>query len=281
LTEALDFAWHGSASFTVRLGDANFLVDPSFSRAEEYGDWYVPNRNAPSWEQFLSMFVPHYVLISHGHFDHFDLHTVRRLIQHTDAVFAGSLDVNQVLEREFGLPASRRVVLAPDRPLSVGPVTVRAHPGVHWLTGEEGRRAARKLAGRPDRYGVMPCGGPVYGFLWEAEELLVYATGDTRPEGVSRASPFVAVLNVAAAIPHPVTKKLQTPILTPEEAVQLLRERLDAQLVIPIHHDFASHWNPVDLGPLEKWADESGRRLLLPRPNVWYRLTKAQSRGDR
>jgi len=266
MPDLITFTWHGSASFSIRLGDTEILVDPYFSSREEYGDWYIENRNRPRWADFCAHHSPDYVFISHGHFDHFDLHTVKRIDAAFSPVFVGSEAVTQALRKYFSIPQERLLAVDEDTPFNFGDHPARVHRGLHWLTEAEGDEAARKLD-RPERYGVMPCGGPMYGFSVQYGGRLLYVSGDTEPEGVPSLEVDVAVLFLGGTLPHPVTKVEDTPTLTPSEAAEVVRAKLRPDLVLPIHWDFA-YAGGVDVAEIKKVLTEAvasyGGRVLLP-----------------
>ncbi|MCL4515042.1 MAG: MBL fold metallo-hydrolase [Firmicutes bacterium] len=243
----MQFTWHGSASYTIRAGGTEFLVDPSFSRKEEYGDWFLANPHAPDFPEYARNRRPNYVLITHGHPDHFDLHTVRKLWAEKGPVFVGSKDVTETIHREFAVPGDHLISLEPGGEVGVHElVKIRAFAGVHWFTGEEGRRSAEKFAKRPDRYGAMPCGGPMLSFLLETPEGRVFISGDTKLEGIPAVRADVAILCVGGQALNSVTKQPETPIITPEEARDALR-RLGAGVVIPVHYDYDIFLGSLDL----------------------------------
>ncbi len=240
------FTWHGSASYTLRVWGTEFLVDPSFSRRKEYGDWFLANPHAPEFTEYARQYRPDYVLITHGHPDHFDLHTVRKLWTQKTPVFVGSGDVTETIRREFAVPEDHVIPLDPGGETSlIEPFKIKAFPGVHWFTGEEGRRSAEKFAQRPDRYGAMPCGGPMLSLLLETPERRVFVSGDTKLEGIPAVQADVTILCVGGQALNSMTKQPETPIITPEEAVEAVK-RLGAKVVIPVHFDYAIFLGSLD-----------------------------------
>lgn len=238
-------AWHGSAALSLAIGGVRILVDPHLSPPTDYGPWYTANHHAPSWRSFLAVFNPDMVLITHGHFDHFDLHTVRRLVQDTDCGFCASPDVIATIAGEFAPQPGRLCAIEPETGIRLGTLSIRAHRGVHWLTDGEGSAIAAKLAHRPDRYGVMPCGGPPLGFELSAGGQTVYMSGDTEPGGVPDITADLAILCIAGQLRHPVTGDIHTPALTVDD-LGPIAARLQARLIIPIHFDLGLFVEPID-----------------------------------
>lgn len=259
--DSIGFAWHGWGGFSLRVGGTTLTVDPIFSPPGTYGPWHNPNRNAPDYEEYFAGFRPDYLLITHGHFDHFDIETVRRVEAGAHPTFIASRAAVDVLAGQIGVERERLLALEPgegaDLPASLPanqPIRVLAYQGVHWMTGEEGDIAARKMA-RPDRYGVMPCGGPMLQYILQTSLGDIYISGDTLLQGVPEAKVDLAILNVGGLLADPRTGKPAYAITTPAEAITAA-ERLGAGVVIPIHHDVPFWLEPpaMDILPLRLGA---------------------------
>lgn len=244
----MQIAWHGCTAVSLRIDGIEFLIDPMFSRVGDYGDWYTPNLNAPSLEGYLNHHHPDYLIITHGHFDHFDLETVKKILAARDPAVIGSPEVAEALS--YYMIARRESVLifrpGESKPLRTadGHVTVTTYEGEHWLTGEEGSRAALKLSGRPERYGVMPCGGPMLAFIIDSNEGRILVSGDNTVAGLPRERVDVAILSVGGAMLHPETKVKTWPVITPEQLPAAL-EILKPRLLIPVHWDAGFFTEPV------------------------------------
>jgi len=271
------FAWHGSSSYSLRLGGVELLVDPHFSRAEQYADWYVPNPHAPAWEAYFRDHRPDYVVITHGHFDHFDLEAVRRLAADTRATFVGSADVTGTIARHFGVAPERLLTFEPGQSRRLAGVAATAHEGVHWFTGEEGRQAAARFEGRPDRWGVMPCGGPMLGFVLEVPEgPTVYCSGDTMLEGVPRLKVDAAIICTGGMVRHPVTREPQKCIADAGDVVTAVEGWLKPRALVPVHWDAPWFVTPFDVEALRARIERgpSGARVLIPPYNTWTDLPR-------
>ncbi|KAF0810927.1 beta-lactamase fold Zn-dependent hydrolase [Alcanivorax sp. S71-1-4] len=71
--------WIGHATFLFRHGDTNLLTDPVFSERVSPVQWAGPKRYTPPALTVDQLPPIHKVLISHNHYDHLDLHSVRAL----------------------------------------------------------------------------------------------------------------------------------------------------------------------------------------------------------
>jgi N-acyl-phosphatidylethanolamine-hydrolysing phospholipase D len=79
--------WVGHATVLIQLDGVNILTDPTWSdRASPVG-FAGPKRLAPPGLRFEELPPIHAVVISHDHYDHLDLPTVRRLARAHDPTF--------------------------------------------------------------------------------------------------------------------------------------------------------------------------------------------------
>lgn len=276
------FSWHGSGCFTLSVDDIQFLVDPYFSPEGVYGDWYLPNPHAPRLEDYVKEYSPSYVLITHGHYDHFDLEAVRFIDSHHLPKYVTSRDGTEALAHYLNIPESRLLPISPGNTLSLeetSGIGVTAFEGIHWLTGDEGTEIAKRLARKPNRYGVMPCGGPAFGFLIESTRESVYISGDTKLAGVPPIKVDVGIINVGGPMLNPYTREESFPGIT-EHDVPALLSRFSPRLFVPIHYDFPSFTRPFDLKKLEENVRLAGYPILFPPYNRWIELEPPRPAGD-
>ena len=71
--------WIGHATFLIQLDGVNLLTDPHWSERASPLSFAGPRRVAPAGLGFEDLPRIDVVLISHDHYDHLDLPTVRRL----------------------------------------------------------------------------------------------------------------------------------------------------------------------------------------------------------
>jgi L-ascorbate metabolism protein UlaG (beta-lactamase superfamily) len=270
----MKFCWHGCGAFSLRLAGVEVLVDPYLSPPGSYGPWYTANPHAPALDDYFRLCAPDFVLITHGHFDHLDLEAARALCARSRARFAGSAEAMAALAG-VGVPAERLCTLASGHPAALGGAVVMPVEGVHWQTGAEGTAIAAKFAGRPDRYGAMPCGGPAFGYLLRATPGAAadaYISGDTMPEGVPLCAARVAVLAVTGPLRHPRTGEVCMAALGTADLVPAL-QRLSARVAVVVHWDFPLFVAPVDIAAAARAAEaELDVTVVVPPYNRWVVL---------
>ncbi|MGD0857344.1 MAG: MBL fold metallo-hydrolase [Dehalococcoidia bacterium] len=270
----MQIAWHGSASISIRVDGVEILFDPHFSKKEQYGDWYEENPHAPKVADYLAQFSPGLVLITHGHFDHFDLHTVDAINQSKQPVFTGSTDVIWALQYYFQIPGERLLPLTPRQPTTFKGLEIRAFEGVHWITREEGTRVSEKLRGRPERYGVMPCGGPSLGIIITGKQGRVYISGDTLLEGIPQEEVDYAIIFTGGLCSHPVTKEPTKIIVDPQDIAMTVENNLKARAVIPVHYDFVPALEPLDVPAMVETISRAANKpkVVIPPYHTWIEV---------
>ena len=91
--------WVGHATMLVQLDGVNILTDPIWSNhSGPLG--FGPRRLVPPGLRFEDLPPIHVVLISHGHYDHLDLPTVRRLAREHHPRFFVPLGIGKWLRQE-------------------------------------------------------------------------------------------------------------------------------------------------------------------------------------
>ena len=124
--------WVGHATMLVQADGVNILTDPVWSaHAGPFG--FGPGRVAEPGIRFEDLPRIHVVLVSHNHYDHLDLATLRRLWQRDRPLIVTSLGNDAVLG---GIPAK---ALDWGQQISVRPgvevaVTRNHHWGSRWFT---------------------------------------------------------------------------------------------------------------------------------------------------
>jgi L-ascorbate metabolism protein UlaG (beta-lactamase superfamily) len=120
----------GHATFLLQMDESNILIDPIWSNRCSPVSWAGPKRHMPPGIRFEDLPAIDVVLVSHNHYDHLDLPTLKRLAKRgtpRSVVTLGNLD----LIRGAGIPTVdvldwwESVRLSPD-------VTVTLVPAQHF-----------------------------------------------------------------------------------------------------------------------------------------------------
>jgi L-ascorbate metabolism protein UlaG (beta-lactamase superfamily) len=250
-TSELAITWYGHASSLVEIDGACVLFDPIWSERCSPSQLVGPRRlhQPPIAVDDLPRLDA--IVISHDHYDHLDMATIRTLVRTQDAPFLVPLGVGAHLER-WNVPANRIVELEWEQQTTVGPLTLTCTEAQHF----SGRSFKRDYT----LWSSWAISGPAH---------KVFYSGDTGYfEGFAavgeKYGPFDATLIQIGAY----DKRWPDIHMTPEEGVAA---HLDVRggLMIPVHWGtfmLAFHpWGePVD----RAWAEAKaqGVTLAVPRP---------------
>jgi L-ascorbate metabolism protein UlaG (beta-lactamase superfamily) len=192
------------STFLIQTAEGNVLTDPMYSMRA--GPWNIagPRRVRPPAVAFDDLPPISVVLLSHNHYDHCDLRTLRRLARRFDPLVVTPLG-NIPIVRSAGI----RRVEALDwwEPARTAPMEVTLTPAHHF--------AAR---------GVLERNRALWGgFVLATDERRIYFAGDTAyatffPEIGQRLGPIdLALLPIGAYEPR---WFMQSVHMNPDEAVQ-------------------------------------------------------------
>jgi len=197
----------------------NILTDPIWSERASPLSWIGPRRirkPGVSWEDLPRIDV---VLISHNHYDHLDLPTLRRLAARGDSKFIVPARVARLLRAENIGPAHE---MDWGEALSLTGCTIHCVPALHFSS-----------RGIYDRNMTLWCG-----YVIECGERIVYFAGDTA-FGCHFAqirekfgSPRLALLPIGAYEPRWFMSAVH---MAPDEAIRA-HEILGAGTSMAIHH---------------------------------------------
>jgi N-acyl-phosphatidylethanolamine-hydrolysing phospholipase D len=81
ITRSPSLTWIGHSTFLVRMDGVTFLTDPMFSDRASPVSFMGPRRMVPPGVPLEAIPPVSFVLLSHDHYDHADLATVKRLAQ--------------------------------------------------------------------------------------------------------------------------------------------------------------------------------------------------------
>jgi len=246
--------WYGHSSALIEIEGVRVLFDPVWAERCSPSRLVGPRRLHPVPVALTDLPPLDAVVISHDHYDHLDMDTVRALAELQSAPFVVPLGVGAHLER-WGVPAGRIVELDWTESTTVGPT------GSVTLTAA----AARHFSGRSfDRDGTLWASWVIAGPTRRA-----FYTGDSGYfDGYAaigeRHGPFDLTLMQIGAY----GEGWPDIHMTPEEGIAAHLD-LRGELMIPLHwatftlafHDWAE---PAD----RTWREAKARgvRLAAPRP---------------
>jgi L-ascorbate metabolism protein UlaG (beta-lactamase superfamily) len=232
--DGLHLTWYGHASTLVELDGARVLLDPVWSDRVSPAAFAGPRRLHAPPVPLSGLGRIDAVVISHDHYDHLDLATVRALVTASDAPFLVPLGVGAHLER-WRVPAARIIELDWHEEATVAGVRFVATPAQHFsgrgITNDDTLWTSWALLGPDHR---------------------VYYSGDTGYfPGFARIGadfgPFdVALIQVGAYAPH-----WPDIHMTPEEGVAAGLD-VRAKLLVPVH------WATFQLA-MHPWGEPADR----------------------
>lgn len=233
----------------LQMDGRNLLTDPLWSERVSPVSWAGPRRHRPPGIRFEDLPPIDAVLLSHNHYDHMDLPTLRRLAgSHSPRVFCGL--GNEEFLSGRGVPGARdfdwweSAKLAPD-------LKVTAVPARHFSS-----RSAF------DRDRTLWCG-----FVVEGPSGSVYFAGDTgwgshfRMIGERFPALDLALLPIGAYRPRWFMSQAH---LDPGEAVRA-QEVLGAATALAIHFGTYAQADDGEFEPLEALRAALDRRTSRPR----------------
>lgn len=247
----LRLTWLGHATVLAEIDGHRVLFDPVWSERCSPFAFAGPRRLHPVPLSLAELGRLDVVVISHDHYDHLDMATIRALCQ-GPALFAVPLGVGAHLEH-WGVPAARVVELDWHESAPLGGLTLTATPGRHFC-GRGLRRRSLTL------WASWVVSGPRH---------RVFHSGDTGYfPGFARIGadhgPFDAAMMQIGAY----SDYWPDVHMTPEEGLRAHQE-LSGGVLVPIH------WGTFNLA-LHPWAEPADRTadaaksagvpLAVPRP---------------
>jgi N-acyl-phosphatidylethanolamine-hydrolysing phospholipase D len=248
---AATVTWIGHATLLVQLDGVNILTDPHWSERASPVSFAGPRRFMPPGLAFDALPPIHLVLISHDHYDHLDVNTVRRLAATHRPRFLVPLGLKAWFG-ELGITEVEELDWWQER--TVRELTFTCLPAQHFsgrTLWDQNRRlwSGWAVAGREKR-------------LFFAGDTAYY---DAFKDIGARLGPFdVAAVPIGAYVPARIMRMSHT---TPEEALQVFAD-VRAERLVPIH------WGTFDLAeePLEEppqRLEAEARRRGLGEERVW------------
>ena len=245
----LGISWLGHATTLIEVDGHYLLTDPVWSDRVSPSETVGPARLHPVPIDLGQLPDLAAIVISHDHYDHLDLPTVRRLVRTQTAPFVVPLGIGAHL-RGWAVPEERIVELDWDEQTTIGELTLTCTESRHF--------SGRGLRRNTTLWCSWAVAGPVH---------RVYFGGDTGYTAAfagigARYGPFdLTVLPIGAY-----GEQWPDIHLDPEQALRAHRD-LQGDLFVPIH------WATFDLA-LHGWAEPverllaagGGVRVAVPRP---------------
>jgi L-ascorbate metabolism protein UlaG (beta-lactamase superfamily) len=247
----LAVTWFGHSSTLLEIDGHRLLTDPVWSERVSPSRRIGPRRLHPNPVPLHRLPDVDAVLVSHDHYDHLDLPTIRALTRRGTARFVVPLGIGSHL-RTWGVPPERIVELDWDGTARVGSLTVTCTRARHF--------SGRTMARNTTQWASWAVTGPTHRAFFGGDTGYTPAfarIGD-------RLGPFDLTL-----LPVGAYSDLWPDVhMTPEEAVRAHRD-LGGRLLVPVH------WATFNLGfhtwsePIERLhaaAATAGAALAVPRP---------------
>lgn len=122
--------WIGHATFLVQMQGVNFLTDPMWSKTASPIPPLGPRRMVKPGIALEDLPVIDFVVISHNHYDHLDIPTLRKLAKiNPDTVFYVPMDNGKLL-RKKGLSKVQEMDWGDSA--TYGDITIYCTPAQHW-----------------------------------------------------------------------------------------------------------------------------------------------------
>ncbi|MFI9557357.1 MBL fold metallo-hydrolase [Nonomuraea endophytica] len=249
--DGLRAIWYGHASTLIEIEGKRVLFDPIWSNRPSPSQLVGPRRHHPVPVELGQLPQVDAIVISHDHYDHLDMATVRRLTSSQKAPFLVPLGIGAHLER-WGVPLFRIIELDWDEEAVVAGLrfvsTAARHFSGRSLTRNDTLWGSWVVAGRDKRVFYAGDSGYFEGY-----------------KGIGAAhGPFDLALMPIGAY-SPAWPDIH---MNPEEAVNATID-LGAALMLPVHwatFTLALHpWGePVD----RLWREAKARevKIAVPRP---------------
>ncbi len=249
--DALDITWYGHASTLVEIAGRRILLDPVWSKRCSPFQSIGPRRLHPPPVALRDLPALDAIVISHDHYDHLDMATVKALTTSQSAPFLVPLGVGAHLDR-WRVPSDRIIELDWDESATIADIQFTLTAARHF--------SGRSLTRDQTLWGSWVLAGP---------SRRVFYTGDTGYfDGFARIGaahgPFDASLVQIGAY----GEGWPDIHMTPEDAVTAHLD-LGGGLLIPVHWctfvlAFHAWREPADR--LWREAKERAVTLAVPRP---------------
>jgi N-acyl-phosphatidylethanolamine-hydrolysing phospholipase D len=226
--------WIGHSSFLVRMDGASFLTDPMFSHRASPFSFMGPRRMVAPGVPLEALPAIDFVLLSHDHYDHTDITTVRWLAQR-GVPFVVPLGLGDWIRRAGG----QATELNWWQETELAGLRIHCVPAQHF-SGRSLRDRFRRL------WAGWVVAGPTRSFYYCGD---TGYSGDFKEIGRRFGPIDLAALPIGAYLPSEMMHYVH---VTPEEALQIARD-VNARRVV------AMHFGTFDLA--DEPLDEPPRRF--------------------
>lgn len=239
----LAITWLGHATALVEIDGYRLLTDPVWSDRCSPSKTVGPQRLHPPPVELEALPALDAVVISHDHYDHLDMDTVRILARTQRAVFVAPLGVGAHL-REWGIPSGRVVELDWGSSYTIDDLTLTCTPARHF--------SGRFLSRNNTLWCSWVLAGPQHRAFFGGDSGYTAGFADIGAQH----GPFDLTLLPIGAY----NKSWPDIHMNPEEAVRAHRDlNVDAAgVLVPIH------WATFRLAP-HPWAEPADRLVEAAR----------------
>jgi L-ascorbate metabolism protein UlaG (beta-lactamase superfamily) len=254
----LAVTWYGHSSVLLEVDGCRVLADPVWGERVSPSATLGPRRMHPVPVPLSALPPVDAVLISHDHYDHLDLPTVRALLRAGTAPFVVPLGVGDHLRR-WGVPDARVVELDWDESTTVGGLTLTCTEARHF--------SGRGLRRNTTLWSSWVIAGPRNRALFGGDTGYTPAFTDL---GCIYGPFGLTVLPIGAY-----SDRWPLIHMTPEEAVRAHRDLTGGSgVLVPVH------WATFNLG-FHPWAEPAQRlRAAADREGVTIAVPHPGGRVD-
>jgi L-ascorbate metabolism protein UlaG (beta-lactamase superfamily) len=249
----LAVTWYGHSSVLLEVDGCRVLADPVWGDRVSPSPTLGPRRLHPPPVPLSALPPLDAIVISHDHYDHLDLPSIRALVRGSTAPFVVPLGVGEHLRR-WGVPDARVVELDWGGSTTVGGLTLTCTEARHF--------SGRNLQRNTTLWSSWAVAGPAHRVFFGGDTGYTPAFAD-----IGRAhGPFDLTLLPIGAF----SERWPLIHMTPEETVRAHGDLAGGGgLLVPVH------WATFNLG-FHGWAEpaqrlacaaqQAGVRIAVPRP---------------